>query len=208
MPTILTTTGEVNLRDASAKVCIFHTPKDGSVERYLSQAAKSAQHIQQRGSATFLPSIQGVLSEIGGRSINAAYAIQNGEVIKVFVKIKYGYGRMDKVGSFFLRAREDAAYRVLTIKTLDMASVLFRSAKIEGCFDLLTLQQGLAEGVKINNTYHRLFNPDNLSSIIETTILQPERTPAVSKEVVTVTDSLTGKEVSVVKVKRRRAISL
>lgn len=208
MPVILTTTGEVNLKDSSAKVSIFYSPKDGSTEKYLSQAAKNKHTILQRGSASFLPAVQGVLAEIGGRSINAAYDIQSGEILKVFVKVRYGYGRMDKVGSFFIRPRTGAAYRALTIKTLDKASVLFTSAKIEGCFDLISLQQALAEGIKIDRNYHRMFQPENLASIISSTILQNETVRAESKEIVKVTNQVTGESVNVVKTKRRRAISL
>ena len=208
MPIIITTTGEANLKSSSAKVSIFHSPKNGSIERYLSQSAKIKDKVSQRGTAVFVPSIQGVLKEIGGSTITCTYDIASNELLKLFVKVKYGYGKMDRVGSVFLRVREGAAYRVLKIRTLDSVNVTFKSAKIEGCFDILTLNQAIADGAKVDSKYFHLYNLDMLSPIMEVQVLQPETLPAVNKQLVKVTNPTTGKKVNVAIVKRRRAISL
>ena len=208
MPTIITLTGEANLKNSSAKISIFHSPKNGGMERYLSQAAKLKDAVIQRGSPIFIQSVQGVLKEIGGVYVNCAYEVRSGELVKLFAKVKYGYGRMDKVGSMFIRVRDGAAYRSVTIKTLDVASLNFREAKIEGCFDLVSLEEAIADGVKVKRDYFHMYNPELLSSIVETRVLQPELLPAVKKQVVELTDHSTGKKVEATVVKRRRAISL
>ena len=209
MPILQTTIGDVNLRNASAKVSIFHYDKAGGVERYISQVAKAQKEVTQRGMAIFSPSVQGMLKEIGGRCINATFSIAEGEILKIFVKINPGYGRLEKFANFFIKAREHAAYRVVSINTLDAPGVLFKTAKLEGCFDMLSLEEALAEGVQVKSVFRRAFAPELVATVVsKNEVLQAERTASVKKEIVEVIDPLSGESTNVVKVKRRRAISI
>jgi hypothetical protein len=209
MPIIQTTIGDVNLRNASAKISLFHYNKVNGTEQYISQAAKSANEVTQRGMAIFSPSVQGMLREIGGRCINATFSIAEGEVVKVFVKINPGYGRLEKFANFFIKAREHAAYRVVSINTVDAPGVLFKTAKLEGCFDMLSLEEALAEGVQVKSVFRRAYDPSRVATVItKNEVLQAERAASVKKEIVEVIDPLSGESTSVVKVKRRRAISI
>jgi hypothetical protein len=209
MPIIQTTIGDVNLRNASAKISLFHYNKVNGTEQYISQAAKSANEVMQRGMAIFSPSVQGMLKEIGGRCINATFSIAEGEIVKVFVKINPGYGRLEKFANFFIKAREHAAYRVVSINTVDAPGVLFKTAKLEGCFDMLSLEEALAEGVQVKSVFRRAYDPSRVATVItKNEVLQAERAASVKKEIVEVIDPLSGESTSVVKVKRRRAISI
>ena len=197
------------MRNSSAKVSLFHSPKGPGTERYISQAAKLKDKIEQRGMAIFSPSVQGTVQEIGGRCVNATFFIADNEILKVFVKLNPGYGRIEKIANFFIRPREHAAYRVLKINTIDAASVSFKTAKIEGCFDMLTLDEALAEGVSVKREFRRVYDPSIVASVISSNeILQPERQSSVKKEVVELVNPTTGESVNVVKLKRRRAISI
>jgi hypothetical protein len=209
MPIIQTTIGDVNLRNASAKISLFHYNKVNGTEQYISQAAKSANEVMQRGMAIFSPSVQGMLKEIGGRCINATFSIAEGEIVKVFVKINPGYGRLEKFANFFIKAREHAAYRVVSINTVDAPGVLFKTAKLEGCFDMLSLEEALAEGVQVKSVFRRAYDPSRVATVItKNEVLQAERAASVKKEIVEDIDPLSGESTSVVKVKRRRAISI
>ena len=210
MPIINTTIGEVNIRGASAKISIFHSPKDGTGEKYISVAAKAKDSIEQRGAASFFSSVTGLVQEVGGRGINCLYSVKSNEVLKVFVKINPGYGKMEKTCCFFLRVREGAAYRLLKINTVKHHSVVLESALIEGCFDMLTVDEAIAEGVKVRREFTHLFNPDVVSAVISShTILQREKKSSVTREVIEVVNQATGEQVSIVNLKkRRRAISI
>lgn len=209
MPLILTTIGEVNLRGASAKISVFHSSRKGAGEKYISIAAKSKEYIEQRGAASFSPSIAGLVQEVGGRYVNCAYTVKSNEVLKVFAKINPGYGKMEKVCCFFIRPRDGAAYRVIRIDTVKDKSVNFVASIIEGCFDMLTVQEAVAEGVVVKREFLHLFNPDSVSSVISShVILQKEKKSSIKKELVEVVNQTTGQQTSIVNVKRRRAISI
>lgn len=209
MPILQTTIGDVNLRNCSAKISIFHCDKAGGLERYLSQAAKAQTQVTQRGMAIFSPSVQGMLKEVGGRCINSTFSIAEGEILKVFVKINPGYGRLEKNANFFIKAREHAAYRAVSINTVDAPSVIFRTARLEGCFDMLSLEEAIAEGIQVKSVFRRAYDPNLVASVISKhEVLQPERAPSIKKQIVEVVDPISGASTNVVKVKRRRAISI
>jgi hypothetical protein len=210
MPVIATLLGEINLANSSAQVRIFHYNKVNNLEAYVSVSAKNpASGVKPYGPALFSPSVSGCVQDIGGRFIQSSYEVEESQILKVFTKIKQGYGKMDKIANFFIKVREGAAYRSLKINTLNHHSVLFKTAKIEGCFDLLTLEEALAEGVKVKQEFRRLYAPEAVSTVLTSSdILVQETKTSVKKQIVEVVDPTTGNKTNIVKAKRRRALEL
>ena len=210
MPVINTLLGEVNLAQSSAQVRMFHCDSRTKLEKFISVSCKDAgSGVRAYGPALFSPSVKGCVQDVGGRFIQASYDVAEEHILKVFTKIKQGYGKMDKLANFFIRVREEAAYRSLKINTLTNVSVLFRTASIEGCFDILTLDEALAEGIKVKQEFRRLYAQESVERILsESNVLVKEKSPPTKKKVVQVVDHATGEVVNVVKAKRRRALDI
>ena len=207
---IVTVLGEVNMRNMSAQVMMFHCSKTGGIERFISQSAKVSDGIVSAvGFAQFSPSQRGVNADMGGKMVSATYKILKNEIVKVFAKIKRGYGTLDKVGSIYLRVRPDAAYRVVKIKLLDMAGVEFKEAYIEGNFDVLTVEEAIAEGVKCLPQHRHFAEKVNVDRIITSnTVVAPEKAAAPKKELHNIVNADTGEVKTVVRVKKKRSIAI
>ena len=192
---------------SSGQVRMFHCNKSSGIETYVSMAVKSNPAIRQHGSPTFAPSVRGVVKDIGGLHVHSSYEIEDGEVLKVFVKMNYGYGKIEFVGSFFIRVRDGASYRRIFIDTLQNQSLVFRQAKIEGCFDLLTAEKAEKLGVKVKPEYRHLYQAD-FSKKMKMEVLIPEDKITENKKVIMAVDETTGKAQPVLQLKRRRAVEL
>ncbi len=209
--TIQTVLGDVNRRSSSAKVILFHCSRSGGgQEVYISQAAKNSDGLVTTvGFPQHSPAQMGIAMDVGGRMIKAGYSVRGGEVLKVFVNIRRGYSTMDRVGNFYIRVRPEAAYRVVKMKLLLDNTVTFKEASIEGNFDMLTVEEAMAEGVKCLQQHRQFADPINIERIITSnTIIAPARAPAPRKEVYTVEDAATGETKTLVRNKKRRSIEL
>lgn len=206
--TLLTTTGNVLMRDASADVRIFHCV-DG-VERYLGQSAKLITgRVTPIRMPEFSSSIRGKSREAGGSCVKQSFSIQSGELLKVFVKINNGYGTLQKIGCFYIKVRSEAAYRTVKINTFDFINVDFKAGGIEGNFDILSLGDAEGEGVVIKPAFRRLFSEENVSKILTSnTALFPEIAPVIKKKVIELVDADTGNTTTVVRIRKKRAIDV
>lgn len=216
MPTIKTQTGNINRRSSSASVSVFHSPRKGEkkVEKFINVMAKtanvhSAGLVTSIGSAQFAAAIPGVKPEIGGRFVTASYEIAEGEILKIHVNVRPGYGTMEKCAAFYIRMRDEAAYRVVTIPLLTGNDLSYEEAKIEGNFDMLTVEQARAEGVLVKKKFEHLSEAVAVERVIgENTVVVEERSAQTVKEVKEVTNQQTGEVVTFVRRKRRRALEL
>jgi hypothetical protein len=210
MTTIETLTGDVNLRTGSAKCFVFHTPRQGGAgveERHLGLAAKSNQtaNVVRTVSPypTVIPSVQGYSAEIGGKMVRMTYSVEEGEILKLFIQRRPGAGKLPTNACQFVRVREGAALRCVEAKMLTDPMVNEPMSFIRGRFDLLTLEEARALGVKVADGYTRMFHPANVEHVTTVSTVSPEIASA------SIVQQPSGKPAVVVtEIKRRRKIIL
>ncbi len=209
MTTIESFTGDVNLRTASAKCFLFHTPRKGGAgveERHLGIAAKSGQTssiIRQVSPYPIVtPSVQGYSNEIGGKMVRMTYQVEEGEILKIFVQRRPGADKVPVSACQFLRVREGAALREVEIKLLTDASVNDPFGKVRGRFDLLSLADARALGVSVPAHFERMFGEGSIANTLTFATVAPEK---VLVENVIKAD---GSAITVAQVKRRRTINI
>lgn len=207
MNPIETLTGDVNLRTASAKAYVFHTPRKGGVgveERILPVAAKSGQTnsviTPLQSFAQRTPSVQGYSVEVGGSMTAQSFIVAEGEILKFFVNRRPGAGKLPLTACQFIRVRETAALRCIEAKLLTDPKVTQPFAMIRGRFDLLTLEEAVALGVTVNPGFMRQFHPANAGACMTVALMQPE----AAKAEVQVLPS--GESIVVTQTKRRRQL--
>ena len=181
MNTIETLTGDVNLRAASAKCFVFHTPHAGGAgveERHLGLAAKSNQTSSVVSTVSpypvVIPSVQGYTQEIGGKMVRMTYAVADGEILKLFAQRRPGEGKMPVAACQFVRVRSSAALRCIEARLLTDAVVNEPLAFIRGRFDLITLEEARALGVKVEGYYDKMFLAGAVDHIMTTAVISPE----------------------------------
>ncbi len=207
MPILKTISGDVNLKGRSAKVIVFYSPKGGGTERFLSQAARDGESGVVVRHTLPSPAVAGAKPEICGCRWDSTYEVREGTVFKIFTRINPGNGKMEKVANFYIRVREDAAYRAVTINTLDVAEVNFRAARIEGNFDMLSVDEAIAEGVKCLPQHRGFADPIAVERVVTSNVILAEEKNAKAKlEMRQVTDGDSGGVVAFAVRKRRRAI--
>lgn len=214
MPTIQTLTGNINFRDKSAMVCVFHSPRKGGAgnkEVWLDKASKSgvtSSVVRRVGEPSFTAAIPGTKQDIGGRFVRQTFDLAEGEIIKVFVNVRPGYGRMPRTGNVFLRVRQNAAYRRLRFAMIDHADAAHTSAEIEGTFDVLSLDSLEAAGVHIPTHFRQSCSLSVMEKILtENTIIHPEISAAVRVRK-RVRETADGAAVVTFEKKRRRALDI
>jgi len=205
-----TTTGLINYPDKSAQVMVFLSPRGNFKEAILAQATKTYPELVTRPSFPRISSsINGGRKEVCGSVTDSEYLVESGSILRVYIKINKGYGRLPESACFYIRVRSGAAYRRVEINTLQSLSAVFTKAVFEGCFDMLSFDEAIAEGVKTNKNFRRLFEPINVNRVISKNEVLIEQTEvAEKKEVVVLENPDTGKEVTVVKFRKRRAIDV
>lgn len=210
MNTIETLTGDVNLRTASAKCYVFHTPRQGGSgveERHLGIAAKSGQTSNVIRTVSpypiVIPSVQGYSTEVGGKMVRMSYSVEDGEILKLFIQRRPGAGKLPTSACQFVRVRGSAALRCLEAKLLTDPTVNEPMAFLRGRFDLISLEEARSLGVTVAEGFSRMFLPANVEHVTTVSILSPE---LASMNVV---PQAAGKPAVVVsEVKRRRKIVL
>lgn len=211
MALIKTLSGNINLRDQSGQVRIFHCPRAGGLgnkEVFLDKAAKEGPTIEvvrKVGMPTLSASIPGKKGEIVGRYAEQTFDIEDGEVLKVFVDTRSSYGSRPKRACVYLRIRSSAAHRIVEFDITNHASAAFTKGYVEGTFDIITLGEVDALGVSVLRHYRAFAHPGAVQRVISReTILRPETESAVrTKKVVSVIEG-EKKEVFVVARPRRR----
>jgi hypothetical protein len=182
MTPIETLTGDINLRYGSAKAFVFYSPRAfnaGAAEQHLGIAAKSPQtssvvrKISPFGIVT--PSVSGYAPEVGGKMIRMSYEVANGEVLKVFGQRRAGAGKLTMTACQFLRVRDTAALTEVTVRLLSDPSVTEPFAKVVGRFDLISLEEAKALGVKVLPQFEKMFHQSSVEYLFATRIIDAEK---------------------------------
>lgn len=207
---IKTVSGAINYPEKSARVLLFFCPKNKGQEVFLSQFAKNNQQICTANKPhSYASSISGANSEVCGKMVSSEYRIASGSILRVLIKLNRGYGKMPLSASMYLRVRKGAAYRLVEIPTFQSLSAVFTKASIEGAFDVITFDEASAEGVKTIESYRQMYSSVNVDRVVSTNRVIIEQTSMPEKkEVVKLEDADTGKETTVVRSRRRRAIDV
>lgn len=215
MPRIQTLTGEINMRKQSAKAYVFHSPRAGGVgnaEVFLDKASDNGptrEVINRIGRGDFCAAIPGCKPEIVGRFVKCSYDVPDGEVLKVFVSVRRGYGNRPLTGAVFLRMRAKAAHRVLRFKLLDHADAAYTHAEVEGTFDVLTVEEAKALGCKVKKQFASYHTASAAASVLtENVVVQEEVEAPVRLERKQVTDERGEVHTVVVAKRKRRGVRL
>lgn len=213
MPLIKLTTGNIVLRNQSGQVRAFHSPRrggKGNKEVFLDAAAKSGPTVgvvNRVGTPHIFPSVPGLNPKVVGQACTQMFEIAEGEIIKLFVDARNNYGRRPTRASVYLRIRGGAALRSITFKITDHASAAFNQGEVEGNFDILTLDEVEAEGVKVLPQFKHFCSDSAVSKAITSqTELSPEATPATKVKKIEVSDEKGGKREVFVAARPKRVL--
>jgi len=207
---IETMCGSENFPGMQSKVYLFYTPSyafpNPMGEQQLFAAAKTGLH--------------GVSALRAGGRINAHengdtnagfftksdYAIPEGMILKLFAMRKVGTG-LPHVGSVFLRARATAALRRYEVALTGFNRATLRNGYVEGRFDVLSLAQAKALGVRVNPLHEKQFNPVTARAMITPKDLSPEiaAAPVLDKRTI---ENAEGQAVEVTRVRSKRSLDL
>ncbi len=202
MPVIKTRTGNVNLRTSSGKCYLFHSPTDGGREVFIDSASPEA-GIKKLGKPSYFAAIKGRKPDISGRFIEQKFYVRQGEVLKLFITVNPGLGKMELSGSVFLRVRKSAACRRLHIDLTNNYDASFRDATIEGTFDIISVEDAVKLGCKVPKAFFALASSTMRRKLLtkDDILLQEESPPPLIVE-------KTLEDKKVVVSKRRRSIEL
>lgn len=169
--------GSEVFQDATAKVALFATPARGSAfkETHIAIAAKKADYpvtkLNQSGPHSAWSA--GAAAELGQWTI-ANFNMEEGSFVKIFVKRHRGFGSRVRQAAQYIRMREGAAYREITIQLTGNAKARYNTATIKGRFDIIDLKEADARGIETGIHFRRFFDRAEVAHVMEMKILEPE----------------------------------
>ncbi len=210
MPMVQVTTGDENLKQAIAKVYVFHSPTDeSSKELALSRAAKDeVGKVKQVGSHTFIGAVIGIKPQIGGQWVTTSYDIVEGEIIKIFASKKTTWKGLLTTACLFLRIRQEAPLHKIKVKLLNSFQTKLKTADIVGRFDVLTLEEARSYGVTVMPHFESYFAPIVTSALFEVEVLEKSTAPKEKIETTVLPAVGDAPEIVVRRRKQRRSLEL
>ncbi len=167
--------GDVNLRSASAKAFIFHTPQNGAKEQHLSMASKTTGAVLPVSAyPQIICSVHGHTKEIGGKMVRMTYAVRNGEVLKVFCQRRTGFNKMTLSACQFLRLRSTGPLCELKMRLLTDPLVHEPAATVTGRFDLIDLEKAKSLGIAVLPHFEKMFHQSMVDEVMSLRLLAPE----------------------------------
>lgn len=106
-----------------------------------------------------------------------------GLILKIFARNNRGYGRQTVIANQYIRVREQAAYNELKVALTGHTGARYDYAYITGRFDILSLEQALERGVKVEPRLQNTFDPDHVAKIVE--VIQKEAEISAMQEITT-----------------------
>lgn len=189
------------MRTSSGKCYLFHSPTTGAKEVFIDSAQLPL--VRKLGKAEYFPAVPGKKMQITGRFVKQGFDVKEGEVLKLFITVNPGLGKMELSGSIFLMIRKEAAHRRLHIDLTNDSSASFRDATIEGTFDIISVEDAVKLGCKIPKGFRALASPTMRRKLLtKDVILSEEQSPAPL-----ILERSTSSSKVVVK-KRRRSIEI
>lgn len=141
-----------------------------------------------------------------GKWTQAVYRVEEGMIFKIFAHRAGGHGQRVVNASQFIRIREAAAFREVKIKLTQNPKARFSFAVIKGCFDLLTVDEAVKRGVKLNIMFKHTLAHGEVARVMEFNTITPEReTPRIVRERVY---RRGGEKIVIQKTRKARAIDL
>lgn len=113
-----------------------------------------------------------------GRWTKASYNVSDGMLIKVWVHKMAGFGQRIHNVSQLIAPRKDAAFREIKVALTGHSKARYRYATIKGRFDLISYEEAVKRGAKINSKFAYTFKPEDVARVMEVTIIEPEKAPA------------------------------
>lgn len=180
---------------------------------FISDAAKGATAgITQPTRSTFLPASRVGMSEMGNW-FDGQFDVPEGVIIRLFGRrqdrsqaaLRAGNGAA-KRGVVYIRLREGAALRRLTLNTIDDNMTSNIPVVVEGRYDILSLREAGAAGVAITTEDLQLTKPDAVRGVLVHTEVAPMR--AVADKAVIETVRVGDEAVTVTTRRKPRAVNL
>jgi len=196
-------------------ISLAHTEQDPLPDRkmvYLSQAAKAGLNIAESGRVNIHPASTTGLREQGNWFDNN-FNVRDGLVLKLYAHSERRIGGRNSnqlqvtKAVMFIRAREDAAARRITLERIPDRLATSTAVLVEGRFDILSLRQAGALGVPLSNNDLLMSGIDRVRSVLTHEELSPARA-SIEKTVVERVETGDGNEVTVKSKRRSRAINL
>ena len=207
---INTTTGNENWETASAKVQLFFTPTTEFAGREipvwrLSKGDNPSVHVTQRNNNR-LAAAPGLIDTFGYWN-TSSYEVPNGVLLKLFMQRKQiaGGPGSNLMGSLFIRMREQASLRRVTMRLTGDPRAAFTSVHTEGRFDIFGLTQAETLGAVVDK-FRNMHNPDVRDLLFECEVLGEGTPPPINQnhEI----ENSQGNVVVVREIRPRRALDL
>lgn len=148
MPLIELTLGKENSRTSTAEVFGFLCGEQEELSLYQASKAAGAK-VSKLGPGGRFPAQHGRPEGIAGSWNKVTYQVQEGEIIKVWVRKKIGEASRGETAAIYLQARETGPFQKISIPLINepQRSVL-SEAEVTGRFDIIPYNQVTAEGKK------------------------------------------------------------
>lgn len=201
-----TMTGFETVQGASARVSAFLMPSAGFVHREigLDMAAKAGIGVSKVGEGRRVPAVGGVPLDLGSWT-SQSYIIPEGMIVRLTAK-RTLRGIMN-TASVLLRGRETGPIHQINVRLTQGPRTMFEMAQFEGRCDVLTFEQGVAAGARLEPSQRMLFDPSRLAGFISIRQIAAEVAPVATVMRRRIINS-EGDKVVVAAPQRRRMIQL
>lgn len=133
-----------------------------------------------------IDAIRGMPESQCGAWVQRTLQAREGLVVQVFGSRRARWNSLLSSSNFYLRMRNGAAHRKVTMKTLQISGMSeLQQVSVEGRFDVLTLPEAAVQGVTPNPLYRALFSLEKYQYLFQEEILEGES--AARERVVTTT---------------------
>lgn len=200
-------TGQENFPNGQCKVYLFVSPSTQfpGQEKNIGVVARSTDpSVRLVGYPELISAAPGYREDMG-KWTRGTYDISENMVLKLFANRTVN-GRRAMANQYLLM-REGAALRRISINTTQWERGQFQSVTVEGRFDLITLREATALGVRTPPEYAHYFARTNVDQVMEIIELSPERQPRRRDEQRTVVNSA-GEPVQVQVIRRPRNLRI
>jgi hypothetical protein len=208
MNLIETLCGNENFVGMQSKVWLFYTPSHAFPSRKgeepIFTAAKTSLHGMTGQPGNRINAHEHAIDG-SGTFTQSRYSVPEGMIFKLFAMRKVP-GQM-RAASLFLKSRADAALIRLEIELTGYRHATLQRAWVEGRFDVLSLADAKAAGVRVLPMHEKQFNP----AVVNTMIVRREMSPQIAAAPVVRAKTIVnteGETVRVTETRRKRSLDL
>lgn len=180
-------TGKVNDDNSFSECYVFFSPRpsvdgESSLETFVGKAARELKgkpdaSLREHGGAIVIPSLSNIPAEYGGQMATANYQIKDGTILKIQAKKRVGHNGMMRTAVMFIRARDNAAHRIVRFYPSASNALAMHWLGVQGRFDIITVEAAEAFGARINPATRQMsgMNDDGVltAEVLEEEVMAP-----------------------------------